>query len=131
MFYVLKILLSFTLCLRWLQASLKYVAKGPKIFNSTFLFLYTRCQNAKKNKLIFCNGWFAEVNNLQKSILNCFGDFLDLEIVQRHNKMEKWKEKFLVDRLTQKYSEFYSQEIISSLFTLLYYVNWKDLVTFT
>ena len=85
----------------------------------------------QKNKLIFCNGWFAEVNNLQKSILNCFGDFLDLEIVQPPNKMEKWKEKFLLDRLTQKYSKFYSQEIISSLFTLLHYVNWKDLVTFT
>ena len=48
MFYVLKILLSFTLCLRWLQASLKYVAKARKISNSTFIFLYTRCQNAKK-----------------------------------------------------------------------------------
>ena len=131
MFYVLKILLSFTLCLRWLQASLKYVAKARKISNSTILFPLYSLSKCKKNKLIFCNGWFAEVNNLQKSILNCFGDFLDLEIVQRHNKMEKWKEKFLVDRLTQKYSEFYSQEIISSLFTLLYYVNWKDLVTFT
>ena len=123
MFYVLKILLSFTLCLRWLQASLKYVAKARKISNSTILFSLYSLSKCKKNKLIFCNGWFAEVNNLQKSILNCFGDFLDLEIVQRHNKMEKWKEKFLVDRLTQKYSEFYSQEIISSLFTLLHYVN--------
>ena len=130
MFYVLKILLSFTLCLRWLQASLKYVAKARKI--PTLYFFYSiLVVKMQKNKLIFCNGWFAEVNNLQKSILNCFGDFLDLEIVQRPNKMEKWKEKFLLDRLTQKYSKFYSQEIISSLFTLLHYVNWKDLVTFT